>query len=167
MDAMWYRYPLYEHTCDLNTDKQPDWSLAVQIVVFDMTLVVMLLGYLIIWWRFSKRRRQLRPTKMPEAERTDNSDLINRIYDDLHWRSNVNGRRGNGFTIITFLTISVTITWVPLLSYSLATLFTDTTDELWDSVGNLLFELQSVIDPILFVATLADVRAAFLRQITC
>ena len=123
-DAMWYRLPLGMYPCFLNSNAQWTWALGIQILPFDSTIVVMLVGYAIIWYKQKNSNRTIHPAPADGAQGEFRSGAVRRsstrnAFDmsAVNHRSKGLNKRFNGFTILSVMTISVTICWVPLLSY--------------------------------------------------
>ncbi|OQV11952.1 hypothetical protein BV898_13747 [Hypsibius exemplaris] len=185
LDAMYYRSTAIGASCGLNAMAQWEWSVAIQFTVYNMGLYLMWISYPIIWYKRRQRQRnQIVPSRQPaqssqgtgarsvRSVRTNQDATDNDTVDDEEETAKTT-RSGNqsgplakktsskAFTILTVLTISVTVCWTPILCYYTITLWMPVNNPILLEVGTVLFALQSVLDPVLFIIALPDLRDTF------
>lgn len=164
-DALWYRKLAHAQSCFLNADAQKEWSNTVQFIVYVLPEITVLAIYPYIWYR-QKKRKKLRAPKVAPSDIsnaigavTAASDIVSRDPGETNHSTggeNIRGRKpsSNAFTVLTLLTASVFLTWTPQTMYysilSLVAIESATTFE----VTNILFNVQPILNPILFTAAL-------------
>ena len=172
-DALYYRKKLYFNPCFINAQAQKALASAVQIFVFDSVLVVMLLSYPIIFNAHRKRMRQRQPNA-PASQKTEpqlqqqgqgrvapEPNLLGQLQNAHNSRSPRNG--SHGFRLLTMLTVSVTICWTPMLCYYTTIPWITVKYPWWERIGFVLFAMEAIIDPVVFVAAQPELRAEFRR----
>jgi 7 transmembrane receptor (rhodopsin family) len=189
LDALYYRSPLIVNPCFLNAMVQWDWSVAIQFTVYNMGLYLMWLSYPIIWFK-RRQRQKIGPNSTNATSRvTSRVSAANTATPSVRAAQSVDEdleegtmkeegvvvksgnaapqrqRSSHAFTILTVLTISVTICWTPILCYYTITLWIPIGSPLLLEIGTVLFALQSVMDPVLFVIALPDLRETFRRAL--
>ena len=66
-----------------------------------------------------------------------------------------------GLFLLTLLTISVTICWMPIdIYYTMSSMTTDLDMPVFFRTAEILFSLQTTIDPILFTLSMKNLRGA-------
>ncbi|OWA52940.1 hypothetical protein BV898_17382 [Hypsibius exemplaris] len=188
LDTVYYRADPVKNGCSLNIAAQWTWSVVVQFLLYNMGLEAMWVAYPIIWYKRRQTQKIVpatvqtvhsltngRKNSSREGDQQGRAVIINDNSDDVGESMQENRTAGSGtvpsrrkksskaFNILTLLTISVTVCWTPVhVIYTLL---------LWlpfDRIGSLLLNiavvlvsLQTLIDPILFVCTLPDLRNSF------
>ncbi|OQV23701.1 hypothetical protein BV898_02437 [Hypsibius exemplaris] len=179
LDILYYRLPLLVNTCYLNTDAQWQWLLAMQVLVYGMALFVMVGSYPVIWYYRRKRKKIVRPSATRSSSRkirvsayrfTESVNQSRQITSLELSADGVDGtasgrpaakKQSHGFTILTVLTCGVLICWTPILCYYTVTIFIQIENRVYLEVAVVLFSMQSMVDPILFVCTVPGLREAF------
>lgn len=168
----YYEEPSKTSVCEVKTAKQKTWSCIVQAVAYDLpTLVVFSVYPTVCIWLCSRRKaRQVRHETISNNIRQISGHLgvsqVPRPSQGIT-SSREKGRdkaaSSHGFLILTLMTFCVLACYTPLqLVYTVGIYFETAIPGLYRPAA-VLYELIAVIDPILFVLALSDLRNAFRR----
>ncbi|XP_055349157.1 5-hydroxytryptamine receptor 1D-like [Paramacrobiotus metropolitanus] len=160
IDARYFRLAFDKNRCILNGSAQPVWNNIVQFVLYVGPVCIILITYPYVF----VRERQRRPIRFSVSVRS--ARVAKPTPDVSAGKTAVvpamsSAGRNYAFTVMTLLTASILICWVPNVTYYTVTGFTGTHNHSTLLAVTLLFALQSVMDPILFVLALGDLRLAF------
>ncbi|OWA50760.1 hypothetical protein BV898_15266 [Hypsibius exemplaris] len=176
LDALYYREPIEADGCLLNTAAQPIWSMAIQIVVFDIPMVIIILAYPIICYRTVglQGAARGRVRKLRVANLSTNSGTVSMAGAVVGLKMTLRQRlrrmrkgRGPAFIVLTLMTLCALICYVPNQVYFTYVIFfgDDWPDLL--RVGNILFALAGVADPLFLVLSLNDLRKKLTKMCRC
>ena len=73
-------YRLNDGGCLVNTTAQYGWALASQVVVYDLSVLVVGLSYPLIWWKV-RQRTKVRPSRRMHAIGSADMAMRNRYND--------------------------------------------------------------------------------------
>ncbi|OQV24622.1 hypothetical protein BV898_01681 [Hypsibius exemplaris] len=202
LDLLYYRLPLVTHVCFLNYNAQPEWSLAAQLLCYDIFLFVVLFAYPIIWWKRHQRNKAMAPKRIQvsvitkkvgpvpattrsvtrtttdegrSATRTD-GETATVVEEDSGGDDPEEGPRdrsklkaggarpkSKAFLILTMLTLSLLVCWTPMMTFYTITNWVVVHGDEFLEVSLALFAIQSLVDPLLFIVTMPDLRTTFRR----
>ncbi|OQV20543.1 hypothetical protein BV898_05587 [Hypsibius exemplaris] len=178
LDILYYRTDPLKNGCSLNIEAQWMWSAVTQFLLYNMGLQVMWLAYPIIWYKRRLVQKVAPTTAAIETARSETDKRRSSVEQERSARETTVGRSGvprprqkrssKAFTVLTVLTISVTVCWTPIhVLYTLMLWWPfDRIGPLLLDIAVVLFSLQSVLDPILFVCTLPELQESLRRAIT-
>ncbi|XP_055328931.1 P2Y purinoceptor 4-like [Paramacrobiotus metropolitanus] len=153
MDAQLYRTAMADNRCSMMfaSSLMQLWSTVYGALFYNVPVMVITLSYpLFIWKKFCQRKRNVRPTEYNSRSVVSTNKATS--------TSAVKTRKASGrsFAILTVMTVSVTVCWTPSNVY----FWIHSQDFYFFAVVNLLKLLQSAIDPLLFLATMVELRIA-------
>ncbi|XP_055341859.1 probable G-protein coupled receptor No18 [Paramacrobiotus metropolitanus] len=156
LDSVFYRSMNDE--CEVNNDAQRTWALALQICLFLAPIVFVAGAYMYIIDR-QRMRWKTRPgtREAPLSQKPTDG----KSSDPPAAQKNTRQQNNQAFLILTLLTCSVVITWTPYQVCQLLQILDMTVAD--DVIGALdvLWIIQSVLDPVLSTSIVSDVWAAF------
>ncbi|XP_055346136.1 uncharacterized protein LOC129593716 [Paramacrobiotus metropolitanus] len=181
IDMLYYRKDLYETGCGLNSEAQQAWSAASMILLLDVPLSIIVGAYPFILYKHQRRQNELRrlhPTQVTQTNHVSNSKAghqgqisHSQHVDPEEGASTVataNGNKKMGrkvalqpMLILTLLTISVVICWTPNATFYMYYAFNESNDTFAPLQPYIifLFNVQILMDPLLFLVALSDLRA--------
>ncbi|XP_055354052.1 5-hydroxytryptamine receptor 1D-like [Paramacrobiotus metropolitanus] len=190
LDAAYYRLPVLTGGCNLNVavPGQRLWGIITQFLNFNIPIFLMAVAYLRIYvdWRrrqakaagpngerslymatMQKRSRSAsdseggRPTRTaPTVSGTATTGGGHSHPSEVKARKNV-----HGFLVLTLVTGSVMVNWIPSQGYYTAVLFTDQDLSTLFRVSWILWSLQAALDPFFMALMLDDVRLFLARRL--
>ncbi|OQV16601.1 hypothetical protein BV898_09271 [Hypsibius exemplaris] len=183
-DTAYYRVPLQTPgLCNLNTEAQLHWALAVQIIFYIWPQIFMLIASLVIFLVKSARRRRAnrgRSNTVAPAMRGTNSNPqrtgreptanITAATDNSETPSTPGRQRqksSHGNLLLLLLTVSVTVCWTPNNVYYTWQFFTAYDEPTFYTVTTILFAIQTTIDPVMFALALTPLRKALYEFASC
>lgn len=182
LDAVYYRLPVESNGCYLNTDAQRTWSLVVLFVVFDFPILFISLACPFLLCRQRNFRRiavgkhsgvdtvsvavELRTIITRPARVNGATNVGNLVLPNLPSKHSASKERSRSMLILTALTISILVCYTPQQIFYTILSFVQMDVPLAYTVTAMLFTLQAVLDPILFVCTLKDLRNT-IKDVVC
>ncbi|XP_055330401.1 pyroglutamylated RF-amide peptide receptor-like [Paramacrobiotus metropolitanus] len=152
-EVVYRRRPVAVNGCMANTEAQPHWVLVVVVSMYIIPTVVILGAYPFLWYFHQIRNKRVGQTV--DTGTQEQPRMLRR-----------QGRSGEAFRVLTCLTITIAVCWLPTDSlYILRTVSSFDTSFL-DEPALVLYVLQGVIDPVLFVISLRDLKK-FIMAILC
>lgn len=157
------------------------WAILVQIVVYDFPLIFIVAAYPWLCFHYKKQRKteaaprlrdigHLSPvavgtTSRPIQDSAAQQQSLPSVLpgkvalkiEKVRVRSRVSSR---AFAVLSFLTGSLTVCWGPSQLYSTVQLYIEMDVPVVDEVCFILYAIQTVVDPVIFVIILDDLRKA-------
>ncbi|XP_055356060.1 neuropeptides B/W receptor type 1-like [Paramacrobiotus metropolitanus] len=156
-----YNRPNMENTteCSVVSDQQPGYAKFLEIWVYDAPVFLIFLSYPFLYW---KRRQRAKvcvgqgqgSTTLHAASNTEEGGGKRKVKDGRH-----------GFWVLTALTLSIFLCWTPTKINGILTAFFDKDLPELKEIGDVLYSLQGILDPLLFAITMRDLREAILRSV--
>ena len=176
INTRYYDVPMETSECEVKTTKQRTWSCIVQAIAFDLPTLVVFSVYPIVCARLCLRWRQRKVKQEVISVALEHMSRPSVVIRNHQVNSKMTGReagRGNkrsdshGFLVLTLMTFCVLACYTPLqLAYTIGIYFETSIPGLYRPAA-VLYELITVVDPILFVLALSDLRTAFRRTYFC
>ncbi|OQV15775.1 hypothetical protein BV898_10029 [Hypsibius exemplaris] len=191
VDALYYRLPLYMTGCLMNAPQQKIWCAMVQVIYWIPEIVMILTVPLMFLVKRAPTASQVAeqnnkiapvrffydgPNAIPKISITNPSDAAHRSVNasvpalggiqtpDTHLKSRKGKRdRTHGVLVLTLLTMSVAICWTPSNVYYTISLSQLIDNEVFYQLQTVLFIVQTVVDPVIFMLALANLRTAVFR----
>ncbi|XP_055329960.1 probable G-protein coupled receptor 63 [Paramacrobiotus metropolitanus] len=161
LDAFHTHKPFHTFFCVLNLayPGYVDWTLAFNVIflVVPEVLIVLLCPLLLV--HRTGFRHRVQASKAPPTDSASKSagtgdpDAEKRV------------KRKNSLRVLILLTVSVIICWTPLNVYYFFPSLVD--NPVFYRTGNMLKILHSMLDPLLFIASLDDLRRACVDRLRC
>lgn len=151
LEALIYRLPLEISECVLNSASS--WKVIAMIVIFDIPILVVVGAYPVLWW---KRRGRLRVSSGVVPQKPASSTLSTR-----------SSTSSEAFLTLTVTTFSLLICWAPMELYVTINSFTKARVPIFYNIAVLLYYIQPILDPLLFVLALKDLRQAVTLLVLC
>ncbi|XP_055344692.1 5-hydroxytryptamine receptor 2A-like [Paramacrobiotus metropolitanus] len=165
LDALFYRLSIELHGCELNGGKQKSWFLIATFLNYNIPIAVMLLAYPFICykrWQREHAGNAVRPVPAITVQSSDTHSLSSvKIPPLQRSRSHPPRGRTHSFVLLSLLTCSVAVNWIPIQVYYTAILFTDADLSRLFHVGTVLWSLQAALDPLYFTVVFTDIRRVF------
>ena len=148
------------------TDAIFPWTLAKQLLVFDLAEVIIISCYPVICWKLRSRfRSRVIPAdgSLPAAvatvakwSRRDEDQKTGQVA-----AAPTNSRKpSTGFRVLTLMTMSIVVCFIPIsILYNVDT-FVKVRTVLAYEVTYFIFVMEAVLDPLWFVLTIKDLRNA-------
>ena len=178
INTLYYKLPL-EAGCYVARNPLLTWTIAEQLMMYDIPLGLLVLAYPVIC--LTEVRRRIRRNQLfrvsPGSDGNKNSapraltGPPSRQGTGDHGRGSAgtNTQTSNAFILLTILTFSNCVSLVPLtVAYNLSIAFSSSEELLrwlagWSAaklyvVTPMLFYVEALVDPILFTLALRDVR---------
>ncbi|GAU94537.1 hypothetical protein RvY_06293 [Ramazzottius varieornatus] len=172
INTRYYEESLETSVCEVKTAKQKTWSCIVQAIAYDLPTLVVFSVYstVCIWLCLRRKARQVKHETVSKnirqmASHMDVSQVPHHSPGMASGRDKGRGKgtSSHGFLILTLMTFCVLSCYTPLqLAYTVGIYFETAIPGLYRPAA-VLYELITVIDPILFVLALSDLRKAFRR----
>ncbi|XP_055353997.1 G-protein coupled receptor 54-like [Paramacrobiotus metropolitanus] len=165
LDAFHPHKPFHRIFCLLNM-AQPgyvEWSLAFNVIFLVMPeVLIVLLCPLLLLHRTALRQ----PVQVSQAPP---SGSANKTAGTSDTGAEKRVRRKNSLRVLMLLTVSVIVCWTPVnVYYCFWTFFPSLVDNpVFYRTGNMLKILHSMLDPLLFIASLDDLRRACVNRLRC
>lgn len=150
LESLYYRVPLVIGDCTLNPSTQ--WKLVAMLVVFDVPIILVFLSYPYLWYL---QRKRLRVVEIIAEPRTH--QRITTLKPST--ASTRSTKSTETFYMLTAVTISLLFCWVPMELYVTINSFTSLESNSFYDVSVLLYYLQPVLDPLLFMIAFKDLRS--------
>lgn len=175
MDAVYYHLPALRNGCVLNTAKLYTWSAIDEMLAFVAPVVTIVCSYPYLWLK--QMRRRTVSTKTIQKKILDTSEAgthegtgagTTAAAKSAKSRKKSKSKgESKSFLVLTLLTCSVIVSWLPSQVLSVMDIFTSIdTKKAWQ-VANLLQIIQPAVDPVLFAVSMQDLRECvgdFLRR---
>ncbi|OQV17089.1 hypothetical protein BV898_08805 [Hypsibius exemplaris] len=191
-DTLYFRVPLPVKPqidyCQINTDAQLSWAVAIQVVYYIWPQVTMVAALVIIFFikRVRQRAKAVRRSnavvpnlnggsaKEQQVEDHDRSGSgatpavpSNSLEARLKPIQHPAAPHSHGNLLLVLLTISVTICWTPNNVYYTWMFFKQLDYPVFYYFTTILFCLQAAIDPIMFTLALKALRVALADFLSC
>ncbi|XP_055330412.1 substance-K receptor-like [Paramacrobiotus metropolitanus] len=154
LDALYYRVPAETSGCNVDTTMtgQKVWEQLTMILIYDVPVVFMISAYAVLCFKEFHRREAV-------------AGLVYSVVTlgTLGIKIKKKKAKRTGFLVLTALTISVAVCWTPYEMYFTVGTFMDIDVPMMREVGFTLNSLQPLLDPILFVITMSDLRKTLLH----
>ncbi|XP_055352479.1 5-hydroxytryptamine receptor 1D-like [Paramacrobiotus metropolitanus] len=182
-DILYYRQNVSSNGCFFDIAAQPTWNLIMIVLLFVTPLVVMVVSYPFIYYKYRVRRHELQRLRpLPLSQLTIPSKITNndsQLPQHSLERKPTGTQHSQGASksaikleiaksnsqtmlILTMLTTSATICWTPNIVVFMVYTFIPFPEDLTVfSVVAFIFSVQLLMDPVLFVISLSDLREAF------
>ncbi|XP_055347138.1 G-protein coupled receptor 84-like [Paramacrobiotus metropolitanus] len=162
IDAVWYKGNVAEKGCFLNGDVYRVYSIVAAIITQDLPVVFVVGAYpFLLCKQFKRKKGALKIVDV--VSRAGATEMVNRNTSQLvivTSKPPTQGKASRPFLVLTLLTISVFIFWTPDQTLWTVNSFMAINDQ--PGLRNatmVLFALQAVLDPILFILSLKSFRA--------
>ena len=171
-DSMFFRTTDFQtHDCHVSFKAQIGWSLTVVFVIFDLPIVIITLAYPLLYFKqCSRLRRKQQQNQVNEAVIDESSQPKSR--NENHQFSVDPGRiilaiklnsleHSRSFIVATAMTVTSFLLWTPNQVYYTVFVFGGdkvTYSQIVDDLTSLLYFLQAVVDPLVFILTLNDLK---------
>ncbi|XP_055330415.1 octopamine receptor beta-2R-like [Paramacrobiotus metropolitanus] len=154
VDAMFYRHPVEVNGCNINIDYhgQIVWEAICMIVIYDLPIFFMAAAFPFLW-------RQTRKQKML-VKHSDTAMTVTPAQIIVKKRGTT-----KGFLVLTALTTGVVICWTPYNMYYTVGVFVDVDIPIMRQVGFYLYSIQPLLDPLLILITMKDLRVAIKNDV--
>lgn len=159
LDAIYYRAP---QNCYVNSNVQRILTMVVSSVGMDLPIIFILMSYPFLWYK----RKQLRKT-------TSSRNKVYRHYTGNHShaaripRIVTRNQKADRLLVLTFLTASIFVCWTPgEMQYKLDLSKLVQVPLVVTEATLTLHSLQAVIDPILFILNLEDLKRTCYRMLS-
>ncbi|XP_055353237.1 5-hydroxytryptamine receptor 1B-like [Paramacrobiotus metropolitanus] len=173
IDFMYYRGPdLNADSCDVKTGAQKAYTQFLLKVFFQVPMFVILGTYPLLYWkRLTARKVAGRNHGNESTMQGTFSVIAEKVTTDLRQAVTVRHKDGSRkpFYVLTAMTLGVLVCWTPVKVYNFVQAVagddyvnTPSFKEL-RTIGNVVYELECIIDPILFTLVLSDLRAVIIR----
>ncbi|XP_055356061.1 galanin receptor type 2-like [Paramacrobiotus metropolitanus] len=150
IDYLYYRPGMANATeCTIAMDAQPQYAGFVDVWVYVVPMLVMLLSYPYLLWK----RKQL--GKVTESPAVTNGGVPN---------GKATADSSHGFRVLTALTGSIVICWAPEKIYWMLLAFWGVDVTVLKEAANLMYSVQTVLDPLLFAVALKDLKVVIIAQ---
>ena len=161
------KFPMQIYGCVINTTAQKTWSGIVQVFVYDFPTLIVFSVYPTVCIRLclTSRQRKTRIGIAPASVKriTFRSEAVQGSTS----RAAIKSRKKTGFLVLTLMTFCVVACYTPLqLAYTVEIFFERTIPGLYVPAA-ILYKLITVLDPVLFVLALSELRSAFRRNYVC
>ena len=193
-EALYYRLPPEDVGCNANVVDQPirTYDNVTQILFYNVPHLVMLVTLLVICIASMKQARlrnrvtpdhfSRRATGMKTAAANSDAAAPEKPFSDSRESQSRTAPQQNslrksltmaprrrplrGLFLLTLLTISVTICWTPIdVYYTMYSISPGLDTPVFARVAEILFSLQTTIDPILFTLSMRNLRSAIKAQL--
>ncbi|GAV06824.1 hypothetical protein RvY_16745 [Ramazzottius varieornatus] len=183
LDAAYYRLPEETNGCQVNTDVNKWWWIAIQFLLFNIPEAVILTVYLVVCYRTIKRRQSaVQPVQRASrlagmARSTHGHPTSTGPHHSAHngaapcsryvcWR--LWGRRSeHGFLMLTLMTLTILVCYTPGNVYFTILVINGVSVNSLALPAAIMYELNAVLDPLWFVLALPNFRAEFSRTFSC
>ncbi|XP_055348741.1 uncharacterized protein LOC129595686 [Paramacrobiotus metropolitanus] len=122
LDAVWYRTPAPYH-CTLFQHVQPVTTVVFELIMIDLTVVVLLVAYPLLFWKLWRRMRKRAKTSMPKrmdvnaVVRTDNSGPVETSEGSSAARlMRERNESCKAIFMLSMMTVSTSVFYAPFLS---------------------------------------------------
>ncbi|GAV02954.1 hypothetical protein RvY_13454 [Ramazzottius varieornatus] len=173
LDAVYYQRPVEIFGCFINKAAQPDLSIAQQVSVYIIPLAVIVCAYPYIVYKCSSYRTRLVAPQRMEMARMELTvqrktyAITNTVQESVSKPTEAPGmdkprksikRRTTGFLLLSLLTASMAIAWIPSIVLYTVLLFRQMNWPTYVKVATILCLLETVLDPVFFMLALTDIR---------
>ncbi|XP_055352478.1 proteinase-activated receptor 3-like [Paramacrobiotus metropolitanus] len=189
-DHLYYRKDVTINGCFINLEAQPTWNVTMIFLLFIVPLCVMVVAFPFIFYKHRVRQNELRRLRPSPNSNTNTATLQKAISKAAVTSENITLKEpqtaeqtegkaidtrksetskanSQPILILTLLTLSATICWTPnFIVYTYYTFVPFPDDLTIFSVVTFLYSIQLLMDPILFIVALNDLRAAFFQLFT-
>ncbi|OWA50759.1 hypothetical protein BV898_15265 [Hypsibius exemplaris] len=166
LDAMYYRLPEDRTGCMINTnDTLGGWSMAVQIVIYDVPDAIILLAYPIICYQtFVARRARLKHMRVSHLSSVGTVQRPHSVGPSEQPAPRLAPKgAGHAFTLLTVMTFCILLCYFPNQVYYTAIIFYQDNWPGFFRISCILFDLAGVIDPLFAVLTFRSLRSKLRR----
>ncbi|GAU97029.1 hypothetical protein RvY_08392 [Ramazzottius varieornatus] len=165
LDVYIYRLPVFTDIaqCHSGTDAPFEWQAAIQLLIFDFPLVIIVGVLPVVYYKASRRRKPLvtpstgiLPTGLSGGPAAGSVSAANPVNAPTRIKS-------SGILAMTLMTATVLVCYVPDNLYNTLWVFNLDLGSQFYQIVTVLYELTPVFDPIWFILTLPRLRHAFLE----
>lgn len=179
IDAVHQGLPAGIDHCVINPHEQVIYSKFLQIIAYDFPVFLIVAAYPLLYWERNKRSKMIdsrSSTRISAIARTKGSSSNPVDSSDLpapNPRSSSDTtpskEHRRAFSVLTVLTASIFICWTPSKIYGTLEIFANIQDlpVLFSHIAKFLYGVQAILDPILFAASLKNLRDAIKRHLRC
>ncbi|OWA51906.1 hypothetical protein BV898_16367 [Hypsibius exemplaris] len=166
MDAVTYRLPLEVNGCNMNIPAQAVYNVTASLLIYTLPVVVVWVAFVVVVlhtiMRIRRRKRALRPRDVPLAgmslDGTRTIPATNTTATTATKEPPGKNPRWRSYTVLTLLTVSVTVCYMPRTIYAGLRLFIPSiSDPFFFQVASMLFACQLILDPILLTLTMGKI----------
>ncbi|XP_055349559.1 uncharacterized protein LOC129596347 [Paramacrobiotus metropolitanus] len=155
MNALYYRLPFETDGCQVNTDPGPmmAWDQLVMLLIYEFPIVFMAVAWIYVAIKQKQRRNAI-------ANATTTAQL-SAVTSAAQKTGGRRGQYSTGFLVFSVLTASAILCWTPYETYYTVWAFIPDLTEADRRFVNLclaLYLFQPVLDPLLTVVTMKDLR---------
>lgn len=145
---------IIECAMTMHSTGQRIWIWIAMVVIFDLPIILIVVAYPFFLYLHIKRRRNLRELVSRHTNTNNGRKETNANYD----------KNVHAFAVLTFMTFSLVICWAPA---DILWIIADTTPAWLLILSSFLYQLQAVLDPIMFILCLKDLRAVVVECLFC
>ncbi|XP_055353829.1 delta-type opioid receptor-like [Paramacrobiotus metropolitanus] len=159
LDGIYYRMPV-EKGCVINTLAQPRWNQTAMLLIFEFPVAFIGVSWIYLLAK-QRRHRHSVGTIALVAMGTQVQDGPTPPRNENTGKMQSNRRRfSRGFVVFSALTLSAVLCWTPYETYYVIWAFVDLneTDQRFVMLCLGLYLIQPVLDPVLIVLTMPDLR---------
>ncbi|OQV25513.1 hypothetical protein BV898_00453 [Hypsibius exemplaris] len=164
LDTLYYRQPVASYGCFINVGVLGTYDFLAEILFFNLPHLVIVLAWPIVYVAKVRRERKhlllirknaVEPVHTPGSgipnSRTVRPELTNAPATVPAIPIRIRKQKSHGFFLLTLLTVSVIICWTPIDVYYLLRNQNDSFNvPLYLQMGEILFSLQTTLDPVIF-----------------
>ncbi|XP_055344230.1 N-arachidonyl glycine receptor-like [Paramacrobiotus metropolitanus] len=171
LDVVWHRTPAPYH-CALNEAAQPVTARAFELVMIDLTVVIIWAAYPLLFWKLWQRLRKKAKIAIPSTRmvnvtvRTDGSDP-NNFGDGVYAQRRMSRRKetSKSISMLSMLTVSTSVCYTPFHAFFFALAWTAIQPSfLWFNVASMLYIIQPLLDPVFFIIGLDNLRVSLTQM---
>ncbi|XP_055330405.1 histamine H2 receptor-like [Paramacrobiotus metropolitanus] len=163
MNALYFRRPLSSSSCSLNLGKMTTWYQMVQIVIYEFPVVFMIVAWMYLMYRQRKQQNTIHAI-------THAATIVDHSMETRSGKKPHRRKYTKGFLVFSVLTLSAFICWTPYETiYTLWAFFDihEAANRRIIDVSLALYLVQPVLDPILIMITMDDLRATIKQMLRC
>lgn len=171
LNFAYYRLP-ENAGCFMNLNELRLQYQIVHPIVFDFPVLFIISAFPYLYWKSRQRDktagfRNHQVLRSVLAAMRPASNVPNEIFRKSKPGSETNG---HPLVVLGILTLSIFVCWIPSKILGVASNFTSVKlviPPIVYSISDMMYSIQSVLDPLLFSATLKDLRIAIKRALVC
>ncbi|XP_055336553.1 uncharacterized protein LOC129587003 [Paramacrobiotus metropolitanus] len=164
-DYLFYQYPESAGICDTNDVAQSVYSFSVYVICFMFPNVFMYVSYPFLCWKYRHGRRVFVHFAVSYAKSTTTSGGSRRHSERSPPSLAKDHQRG--FRVLAVLTVTIFVCWTPSMVRQVLLRVCGFGFDLLQRIGDTLYAVQGILDPVLFALVLGDLRKRFTQLFKC
>ncbi|XP_055355483.1 mu-type opioid receptor-like [Paramacrobiotus metropolitanus] len=149
------------------------YAQVLEVLVYVLPVIVIVVCYPFLCWKRNKYRVRQLQLAVNQVPMSDMKKVLENTYNSMLTGNSLvapcKAERDHsyGFAVLTAMTVSIVVCWTPSKVYGMIQTFGHVELTGLSHVGDVLYALQAILDPLLFACSLRMLRRAAVDSLRC